>query len=755
MLFLMPIQSQNRRGKLRKKSRRKSAKKLEPVFHFELSEHISREAYGILYITLGVIFFLGLIGSAGPLGIRIDLVLAALFGMGKWLIPITFIGLAIALFFARKIEFHFTRNIGILLLLSSVLGLIHLSTPINEMNMNVEEYGGWVGFCSSVIFRIFFSTENSDLAATIILFGLFLISVLITFEVSFRDIWKFFHPETPLSKVAKSESTEIVAEDGEIRIIKPAQSEEEQNTAELLSQKNKQLSPATKSDDEAIDIKRPEKEMKIKKPLKKEAIVMKNIQIKGDWKFPSLDLLVDEVDDNYPEDAVLQAQAQNIKEKLSEFGINVEMVDARVGPTVTQFTMSPQEGVAVKKITNAKDDLALALSAKSVRIEAPIPGQPYVGIEIPNDNRSNVYMRELLESEEFSNIHSPLRLVLGKDVSGRAVIADLAKMPHLLIAGATGAGKSVGMNSFLISLLYQNSPANLKFIMIDPKRVELTGYNGIPHLLTPVITEADKALAALKWAVAEMMRRYQDCSEKGYRNIEEFNEAEEQKMSKIVIVIDELADLMMRDFRKDTEAAIMRLAQMARAVGMHLIIATQRPSVDVITGVIKANIPTRISFTVTSVVDSRTILDSVGAEDLLGMGDMLFINPQLAKPQRIQGIYISSKEIEKVTNHVKLTPEPDSVSEIDLNEDASEPANAMKIGIDLDAIKQASEEDPLVPEAIEIIKQTGKASATLLQRMLSVGYARAAKILDILEQKGFIGPANGAKAREIFLERME
>jgi DNA segregation ATPase FtsK/SpoIIIE, S-DNA-T family len=744
----MAIQSQRRQGRVKKKKRASRTKKQDSVAHIQLAEHISREAYGIFFITLGIIFFLGLIGKAGPLGVTIDTVLASLFGVGKWMIPLMFLVLAGALFLARSLHFHLTRNIGILFLLSSILGLIHLQTPLYAMNVDVEQYGGWVGFSFSLLFRVFFSTENSDLAATIILLGCFLISVLITFEISFRDIWNYFHPQTSLEKVTKDTEpfadTENVA-DGEIRIVKPVTVDE---TTSIV----KQLMPST----ELLDIKRPQakKDAARKKAIKKDGIVIKNIEVEGDWEFPSLDLLIDEVDDNYPADEVLHSQAQNIKEKLQEFGIQVEMVDARVGPTVTQFTVSPQEGVTVKKILHAKDDLALALAAKAIRIEAPIPGQPYVGIEIPNEKRSTVYMHELLESEEFTSIHSPLRLVLGKDVSGKAVIADLAKMPHLLIAGATGSGKSVGMNSFLVSLLYQNSPADLKFIMIDPKRVELTGYNGIPHLLTPVITEADKALAALKWAVAEMMRRYQDCSEKGYRNIEEFNEAEDKKMPKIVIVIDELADLMMRDLRKDTEAAIMRLAQMARAVGIHLIIATQRPSVDVITGVIKANIPTRISFTVTSAVDSRTILDSLGAEGLLGMGDMLFLNSQTPKPQRIQGIFLSSKEIERVTNHLKVTPEPEDLSDLTLDEE-EEAANAVGIGIDLEAIKQASEEDALVPEAIQVIKDTGKASATLLQRMLSIGYARAAKILDILEKKGFIGPANGAKPRTIFIDQME
>lgn len=738
----MAIESQNHRikkkGKAQKQEERRQKKS---SFHFHLAENVAREAFGILYATLVFIFVLSLIGSAGYLGEKIKILLSSLFGIGQWLIPLMFAVLSGALFFAKEVRFHFTRNIGIMLFLFSFLGLIHLGTPLDAMDKDVEKYGGWVGFTSSVLFRMFFSTENNDIAAGVFLFGLFLISLLITFEVSMSDIWNFFHPQMDLKRVRDDNEDDGMKkiEDGEIRIIKPISIEAP------AEEKSKVLLESTEELGKKL--------LKVNRPPRKDSLEITNIQVAGDWKFPSLDLLNNDISENYPSDEMLHQQAQNIKEKLGEFGIHVEMVDARVGPTVTQFTASPQEGIAVRKIANAKEDLALALAAKSVRIEAPIPGQPYVGIEIPNEQRSTVYMREILESEEFSEIHSSLRLAVGKDVAGNPVVTDLAKMPHLLIAGATGSGKSVGMNTFLISLLYQNSPADLKFIMIDPKRVELTGYNGIPHLLTPVITEADKALAALKWAVAEMMRRYQDCSEKGYRNIQEYNEGEDVKMPKIVIVIDELADLMMRDFRKDTEAAICRLAQMARAVGMHLIIATQRPSVDVITGVIKANIPTRIAFTVTSAVDSRTILDSIGAEDLLGQGDMLFTNPSLPKPMRIQGIYISSKEMEKVVNHVKLTPEPENVTRIDLS-DNDEAANDLRMGIDLDAINEAANEDELVPEAIDIIRRTGKASATLLQRMLSVGYARAAKILDILEQKGMIGPANGAKPREILFERM-
>jgi S-DNA-T family DNA segregation ATPase FtsK/SpoIIIE len=358
----------------------------------------------------------------------------------------------------------------------------------------------------------------------------------------------------------------------------------------------------------------------------------------------------------------------------------------------------------------------------------------------------------MLESEEFKSVSTKLALTVGRDVTGAPVIDDLGSMPHLLIAGATGSGKSVGMNAFLISLLYQNSPDDLKFIMVDPKRVELTPYNGIPHLLTPVITQVDKAHTALKWAVSEMNRRYQILAEKGYRNIHEFNAAEEKKMYKIVIVIDELAELMMQATKKETEALICRIAQMARAIGMHLIVATQRPSVNVVTGVIKANIPARIAYTVATGVDSRTIIDAIGAEDLLGMGDMLYMPGNMSRALRVQGVYVSSKEVERVTNRLKLMGAPSYTEEVTTTLTSTPMgADTGMVGTGDDGMSQ----DNLYNEAVQVVKETKKASASLLQRRLSVGYARAARILDIMEENGVIGPVNGAKAREIYAEKGE
>lgn len=493
-------------------------------------------------------------------------------------------------------------------------------------------------------------------------------------------------------------------------------------------------------------------------------------------------------------DEMLQKQARMIEEKLKEFDVEVKVREAHPGPTVTQFALEPAEGVKLSRIANLKSDLALALAAPSLRIEAPIPGKSLVGIEMPNAKRTTVHLRELLESPEFRQTESPLSLPFGRDVSGRAIVHDLAEMPHLLIAGATGSGKSVCMNTFLLSLLYQNAPHELKFILVDPKRVELTLYSGIPHLLTPVITESEKALKALRWAVAEMGRRLARFSEAGARNLQEFNEKQEDEtkhLPRVIIVVDELADLMMRQFRRDTELMITRIAQIARATGIHLIIATQRPSVDVITGIIKANIPSRIAFRTVSSIDSRTILDQIGSEDLLGKGDMLYTMAHTPMPVRVQGILVNSKEVERVINQVKIAGGGKITAQINMGgsrgtgfatagrdssvmgdddgssmgDDGTAPPVIIsggasggsmgdddddQDGIDLDADDDGG--DDLTFEAMELVRRTGKASASMLQRHLKVGYARAARILDILEEKGVVGPVDGAKARKVYVE---
>ena len=481
------------------------------------------------------------------------------------------------------------------------------------------------------------------------------------------------------------------------------------------------------------------------KPIKKE-------ESETGWK-PShvkidlpLDLLSGKI--GKPTSGDIKTNAMVIQRTLENFGIPVEMNEVSVGPTVTQYTFKPAEGIKLAKITTLSNDLALALAAHPIRIEAPIPGKSLVGVEVPNQSKAVVGLREILESSDFKARKSNLTIALGKDVSGKGWSYDLPKMPHLLVAGATNSGKSVCLNSIIISLLYQNNPDDLRFIMVDPKRVELTVYGGIPHLLTPVITDVPKTVNALKWCLNEMDRRFELLSKHYKRNILSYNEKAkpDEKMPYIVFIIDELADLMVAAGR-DIEGSVIRLAQMARAVGIHLILATQRPSVDVITGFIKANMPARIAFSVASGVDSKTILDTLGAEKLLGQGDMLFVTAEISKPKRLQGAYVSDNEIKRIVNHIK-----EQGGGTNYVEGITERQKVKGIaGMGLDG--EGGDSDELLEEAKELIINSGKASTSYLQRRLSIGYARAAKLIDLLEEAGVVGPGNGSKPREVMITR--
>ena len=446
--------------------------------------------------------------------------------------------------------------------------------------------------------------------------------------------------------------------------------------------------------------------------------------------------------------------ASKLQKTLYSFGVSAKVENVSVGPAITRYELKPAEGVRVSKIANLADDIALNLAAKTIRIEAPIPGKQAVGIEVPNEESEVVHIRDILETDLFKNHKSKLAFALGKDVSGDAIVTDIAKMPHVLIAGATGSGKSVCINTLISSIIYKAKPSEVKLVMIDPKIVELSVYNGIPHLLIPVVTDPKKAAGALAWAVQEMENRYTMFASKGVRDLKGYNEAVEKddnfgKLPHIVIIIDELADLMMVA-KGDVEDAICRLAQKARAAGMHLVIATQRPSVDVITGLIKANIPSRIAFAVSSQVDSRTILDQVGAEKLLGKGDMLFFPTGAPKPVRIQGAFISDKEVEKLVNFVKANGETtyrDDITEY------IEKANCTDKEIDEGALDSDDETDPLLNDAIETVIDTGQASTSFIQRRFKVGYARAGRIIDQMEERGIISGYQGSKPREVLMTR--
>lgn len=486
-----------------------------------------------------------------------------------------------------------------------------------------------------------------------------------------------------------------------------------------------------------------------------------------DWQMPSLDLLEKKQSPADPGD--VQQNAAIIKNTLDEFDIDVKMEGANIGPRVTQYTLSPPSGVKLTRITALETNIALNLAAQSLRIEAPIPGQKVVGIEVPNRKAADVRIHSVLTSRQWKSCTEPLAFAIGKDISGEAVIGELNKMPHLLIAGQTGAGKSVMINTILASLLYHNSPSEMKLILVDPKQVEMALYEDIPHLLTPVISEPDKTISALKWAVNEMQRRYTLFAEHKVKDIKSYNqkirsggtkitvsddfgipqEHETGAMPYIVIVIDELADMMMVAAR-DAELLIVRLAQKARAVGIHLVLATQRPSVNVITGLIKANVPARIAFTVASQMESRIILDQAGAEKLLGQGDMLLLTPSMSKPKRIQGAWVTDEELNKVVAHLHMQSPPQYNDEV-----VSQPVHLNgKGGVVMD-FDDNNNEDDMYKDAVRLVIETNKASTSFLQMRLRVGYARAARIIQTMEEQGIIGPADGARPREVLIDSLD
>ena len=491
---------------------------------------------------------------------------------------------------------------------------------------------------------------------------------------------------------------------------------------------------------------------------------------------PPLSLL--EEDQGKPNTGDVKANANIIKRTLANFGIEVEMDEITIGPTVTRYALKPAEGVKLSRIVGLQNDLSLALAAHPIRIEAPIPGKSLVGIEIPNKTKSMVGLATMLKDEKFQNSPKPLTIALGRGISGKATFGNLAKMPHALVAGTTGSGKSVTIHSIITSLLYRNGPDDLKFIMVDPKRVELTLYKNIPHLLTPVITEAKKTILALKWAAKEMDRRYDILESESVRDIESYhnnvfnkktkkvktndagesvNEKEADRLPYIVIIIDELADIM-TSYPRELESAIVRLAQMSRAVGIHLILSTQRPEVNVITGLIKANVPARIALKVSSQIDSRTILDTGGAEKLLGAGDMLYSSGE-AQPERLQCAYISENEVKKVVQYLGDAYKDEITTEINISGGSiSADKSIFESTLDLDAYAKhdsaESDEDELYEEARQCVIEAGRASTSYLQRKLKLGYARAARLMDKLEERGVIGPGDGAKPREV-LEKLE
>ncbi|MDO8425481.1 MAG: DNA translocase FtsK 4TM domain-containing protein [bacterium] len=688
--------------------------------------------HGIVVVALftaGIIGALAFAGIAGNAGAAIAGGLRALFGSAAFLVPLVLLIVAAMLVReeASRPRFGALQLLGFLLLGVALTGLLHLKGgPVS---------GGYLGLVlSSPLAELF-----GPIATAVLLTAIVIIGVFLGFHLSLEHVRRAWRTITGAARTARERSQSSADDTANAEFAERELAEKE---AEATSNNDGE------TDEEGAEEANADAQDEDAASSSKHDAIANAVRARKRVRRPRvelpLDLLSGEV--GKPTSGDIKAAQAIIQKTLKNFRIDVEMGDVRVGPTVTQFTLRPADGVKLSRITALANDLALALAAHPIRIEAPVPGKSLVGIEVPNQKAAIVRLREILQSDEFTKPSLALPIALGKDVAGHAWATDIARMPHLLVAGATGSGKSVMLNAIIVSLLYRNGPDDLRFILVDPKRVEFPIYNGIPHLLTPVITDVKKTVHALKWALAEMDRRFELLASKRKRDLASYNKAcrEEDRLPYLVIIIDELADLM-AVAANDVEAAIIRLAQMARAVGIHLIVATQRPSVDVITGLIKANITARIAFAVASSIDSRTILDGVGAERLLGRGDMLFTSAELSKPKRLQGCFVSDQEIQRI---VECLQERGGNAEYD-DEVTEKPIVAFKNGGGDEA------EDDLLADAKDVILQAGKASASLLQRRLKVGYARAARILDILEEQGFIGPADGAKPREVFGEQAD
>lgn len=681
--------------------------------------------------------------AVGIVGAYLSGALFFVLGLSAFLVPFLILIWSLGKFINREAEKIYIKAFGTIILFSAssaTLSLIFIKNPALRL-----ERGGIVGLYFSQLLAKYFGLTG----AYVIVIALFILSLLLATEFLILpfavSLFKFIQGAIfKLKEKTKLPKT----------LIKKPRFEQKLPTVK----KEPEDSPILK-------YKKEEKEEKAPGPkfgfIPRKIVVSKNpAEVKkektapppgeiGDYKLPALDLLDSPppIEERKIKES-LELSANILEDTLRDFGIEVKVADVEQGPVITRYELEPAPGVKVNKITALSDDIALAMKAHSVRIVAPIPGKSRVGVEVPNSYSTIVYLKEILESGEFQNSKSKLTLALGKDVSGQSIVADLGDMPHLLIAGTTGSGKTVCVNSLITSLLFNATPDEVKFLMVDPKMVELAMFNDLPHLLCPVVTEAKKVSGALSWLVNEMEQRYQLFAKLGVRNIDLYNskfkngeiklEETPERLPYIVVIIDELADLMVVA-SQDVENAITRLAQLSRAVGIHIILATQRPSVDVVTGVIKANFPARISFQVASKVDSRTVLDMNGADKLLGKGDMLFLKPGTAKPTRVQGTLISDKELERLVNFIKSQRKPDYDEEILKEQEKKSSAY------------HEFEKDEMFDEGVRMVLETGQASVSMLQRRLGLGYQRAARMIDKMEEEGIIGPFRGSRPREILI----
>lgn len=737
--------------------KKKSKKKAAPSGpSHKLPAGFWQQVLALVLIAFSVLLIVAWFGVGGPVLEWIQKNALLLIGGAIYIVPFLFVYVGVEIFRAEKNKLPLVMKFATVLLLVWVAGLSGLLFKTVEG----EALGGWVGNNMNELMAQLVDGPVAGFVYVILI----LVTLLFLFRASpiaiIKRIWALMQTEkfdTDNVKVMRQATEANEGKDKDkkkplldfklntgVETLDPSMLEEEKKSSRMSSFKG-----SVKQDKAAEE---------------RSALVSVT---DPNWKAPSVDLL--EKKQSPANAGDVQQNAQIIKDTLSEFNIDVEMEGANIGPKVTQYTLSPPSGVKLTRITALETNIALNLAAQSIRIEAPIPGRRAVGIEVPNRKAADVRLYGILTSKQWEADSEPLAFGIGRDIAGEAVVGELNKMPHLLIAGQTGSGKSVMINTLLTSLLYRNAPSEMKLILVDPKQVEMASYEDIPHLLTPVITEPEKTISALKWAVNEMERRYKLLAEKRIKDIKTYNnkilkggtkiavqddegnvqEHDEGAMPYIVIVIDELADLMMVAGR-DVEALIVRLAQKARAVGIHLVLATQRPSVNVITGLIKANIPARIAFTVASQVDSRTILDQIGAEKLLGQGDMLMYTPSMSKPIRVQGAWVTDDEVEKITDHLRMQSAPQYNDEI-----ISQPVQLNgKGGVVMDM--STNTDDPTYQEALRIVVDSGKASASVLQRRLGIGYAKAARYIDTMEEQGIIGPPTGnSKPRDVLVSSLE
>jgi len=722
-----------------------------------IKSETKRAILAIALIVIALFVSLSAFSKGGQAGAFVYGVFSKLVGstLGYWIIVLTLILVAISFLKNIQRKFDLLKIISSFVLFISMLGMYELF---------FNGYGGLIGhYIFTPIYQIF-----SVYVSFIIFIALIIVSLLVIFESHFTleslKIWKRIYllisnlkKDKALDngkdlklKISGSENSADNFDESKYKEVEKANSN--QNPEKENSENTKKDSGKSRLSKFASSLIFDEEE------LPQVQSEMNSLMSNKEYVPPPISLL--ERDKGKPETGDIKSNANIIKRTLQNFGISVEMDEVSIGPTVTRYALKPAEGVKLSKIVGLNSDLALALAAHPIRIEAPIPGKSLVGIEVPNSTKSTVGLATMLSADEFIESEKPLLVSLGKSITGKCHFANLAKAPHMLIAGATGSGKSVTIHTVITSLLFRNSPEMMRFMFIDPKRVELTLYNKIPHLLTPVITDPKKAILSLKWAGKEMARRYDILEKNAVRDIDSYHknilpkstpENKLEKLPYIIIVIDELADIM-QTYPRELEAAVVKLAQMSRAVGIHLILSTQRPSVNVITGLIKANIPTRVALQVASQVDSRTILDQVGAEKLLGAGDMLYLGGDMPNPVRLQSAFVSESEVKKVVKHLVEEYRDELIDQLNLEGKEPEPGSTAVFDAQMDRVAEEDElgeDDELYEEAKRMIIETGQASTSFIQRRLKVGYSRAGRLMDILERKGVVGPPNGSKSREI------